>query len=145
MKKKGFVYRVRLFGLRFYVSTVRLKRMNPSMARRSGKISEAISAYKNRHYRLNGGMCDVCGRKVDRDEIQLHHVLPFYEFPQYGTNPRNMEIVCPDCHHSLHLDPYVNLKRMEQKAREFGFDLAEYYHNSSFASKGLANQSSGAD
>ena len=25
------------------------------------------------------------------------------------------------------MNPYENLRRMEQKAREFGFDLREYY------------------
>lgn len=120
------IYRLKLGAWRLYLANCRMKKMNPSNAARRS-VSTAITAYKNRHYRLNGGVCDVCGKKVDRDEIQLHHVLPFYEFPQYGTNPSNMELVCPDCHHSLHLNPYANLERMEQKAQHFGFNLQEYF------------------
>ena len=42
-------------------------------------------------------------------------------------NPSNLEMVCDDCHYALHMNPYENLRRMEQKAQELGFDLREYY------------------
>lgn len=121
------IYRLKLMGWRLYLSNCRMKKMSPSMARRTQRYGEAINCFKHRHYKQNGGTCDLCGKPIDYDEVQLHHVLPFGEFPQYGTNPANMEIACAECHHALHMNPYENLHRMEQKAREFGFDLREYY------------------
>ena len=127
--KKHRIYRLKIGSWRLYFANCRLKKMNPSnAARRSGNVSTAITAYKNRHYRLNGGVCDVCGKKVHRDEIQLHHVLPMAEFPQYATNPDNLEMVCDECHHAIHLNPYANLHHMEKKAQHFGFNLQEYFN-----------------
>lgn len=122
------IYRLKLMGWRLYLTNCRMKKMNPSaVARHKGFYSAAMKSERKRMFAVSGGMCDVCGRKMKREEMQLHHILPYSEFPQYGMNPANLEMVCEDCHHAIHLNPYTNLRRMEQKAREFGFDLAEHY------------------
>ena len=125
---KSHIYKLKMFGWRLYIANVRMKKMTPAAAARRQCFYTA--AMKNKRKRMlanNGGMCEVCGRKMKQEEMQLHHVLPYSEFPQYGMNPSNLEMVCDDCHHAIHLNPYTNLHRMEQKAQEFGFDLAEYY------------------
>jgi 5-methylcytosine-specific restriction endonuclease McrA len=125
---KKFVHHIRIGSWRLYLSNVRLKKMNPSGIKRGLKCySEALAAMKKRHFKQSGGRCDECGRKMRWDDVQMHHVLPFSEFPQYGTNPANVEIMCEECHHAIHLNPYTNLRRMEKKAQEFGFNLTEYY------------------
>lgn len=127
MKKKR-IYRLKAFGWRLYLTNCRMKRMNPStVARRQTFYAAAIQKKKKRIFANNGGKCDLCGKKMKWDELQLHHILPYAEFPQYGMNPDNLEMVCEACHHAIHMNPYVNLQRMEQKAKEMGFSLQEYY------------------
>ena len=122
------MFRLKIGHWRLYLANFRLKKMNPAGIKRNNHVyANAVAAFKSRRYKLNGGTCDLCGRKLNRDDVQVHHVLPFYEFPQHGTNPANMEIACEDCHHAIHLNPYTNLHRMEQKARELGFDLQTHF------------------
>ena len=125
--KKTYLYRLRIGNWRLYLSNARLKKMNPSHARRYLFYTESLSSVKRRRYKQNGGTCDICGRRMKYEDVQMHHVLPFAEFPQYGLNPTNLEIACCECHHAIHMNPYENLRRMEQKARELGFDLKVYF------------------
>lgn len=128
MKKQTRIYRLKLLGWRLYLCNCRMKKMNPSnVARRQGFYSAAMKNKKKRLFASGGGRCDLCGKKMKHSELQLHHILPYAEFPQYGMNPSNLEMVCEACHHAIHMNPYVNLQRMEQKAQELGFILREYY------------------
>ena len=124
---KTRIFRLKLMGWRLYLSNCRMKKMSPSMACRKGFYAAAMKSKKKRLFAISGGTCDICGCRMNQDELQLHHILPYAEFPQYGMNPSNLEMVCDDCHHAIHMNPYENLHRMEQKARELGFDLREYY------------------
>lgn len=124
---KPHIYRLRIGRWRLYLSNIRLKKMNPA-GQRGAIYGKAMKARKQRHFHENGGVCDVCGKPIAWHDVEMHHILPYSEFPQYGTNPANVEIVCNDCHHALHRNPYTNLLRMEQKARELGFDLKTYYN-----------------
>ena len=126
---KKFVHHIRIGSWRFYIANVRLKKMSPSGQRKTQFYGESLAAAKRRRYKQNGGTCDICGRRLKYDDVQMHHVLPFAEFPQYGLNPQNLEIACNDCHHAIHLNPYANLRRMEQKAQDLGFSLSEYFDN----------------
>ena len=126
--KTTHIYRIELLGWRLYLANCRMKKMNPSSASRHQKFyAAAMQSHRRRMFAKSGGTCYLCGRKMGIEYLQLHHILPYAEFPQYGTNPANLELVCDDCHHAIHKNPYVNLDRMEQKARELGFDLKEYY------------------
>lgn len=124
---KPLLYKLRIGRWRFYIANCRLKKMNPSQLRKSRFYGEAMAAIKKRRYKQNGGTCDLCHCKVMMDDVELHHVLPYAEFPQYGMNPANLEMVCADCHHTIHMNPYINLRRMELKAQELGFSLSEYF------------------
>lgn len=123
---KSHIYKLKMFGWRLYFTNVKMKKMSSVGVRRSAHHT-AMQTFKRRRFKINGGTCDLCGKRLKFDDVQLHHILPYSEFPQYGVNPKNMEIVCEDCHHAIHLNPYANLKRMEVKAREFGFDLITYF------------------
>ena len=125
---KTRIYRLKLMGWRLYLANCRMKKVNPSaVARHKGCYSAAMKSKKKRMFAVSGGTCDICGCRMSQDDLQLHHILPYAEFPQYGMNPSNLEMVCDECHHAIHMNPYENLQRMEQKARELGFDLREYY------------------
>lgn len=125
---KTRIFKLRLASWRLYIANCRMKKMSSAGVKRTMKFyGDAIAKMKRRHYKQNGGCCDHCGRKLKMDDVQLHHILPYAEFPQYGLNPANVEIVCDDCHHTIHQNPYANLRHMEQKAQEFGFDLITYF------------------
>ena len=125
------IFRLKVGRWRLVLANCRLKKMNPSMAYRSKTLCQAVANTKRRRYKQNGGCCELCGKHIDIDDAEMHHILPFSEFPQYGMNPSNLELVCDECHHSIHRNPYVNLQRMEQKADELGFNLSEYYQGKS--------------
>ena len=127
---KRFSYKIRIFSLRFYISNCRLKKISGIDSRRSSnEYKESVKSVKRRKYRQLNGCCEVCGRPIGFDEVQMHHTLPFGEFPQYGTNPANIELTCEECHHYKHYNPYAKLESMERAAKSFGFDLHEYYEN----------------
>ena len=139
---KNFAYRIRIFGLRIYFSNCRLKkRSNIEIRRNSQKVKNALAAVKQRKYRQLNGCCEICGKHLEPDEVQMHHTLPYAEFPQYGTNPANIEMTCEECHQFMHFNPYAKLESMEQAAKAFGFDLREYYENK--ASKNEKEQQNG--
>ena len=122
------VYCLKIFGWRFYLANCRMKKMAPSDAARHHRFyAAALKARKKRLF-AKSDTCDICGRKMSIENLQMHHILPYAEFPQYGTNPANLEMVCDECHHTIHQNPYVNLQRMEQKAQEMGFCLTEYFN-----------------
>ena len=127
---RNFVYRIRIFGLRIYFSNCRLKkRSSIEIRRNSQKVKNALAAVKQRKYRQLNGCCEICGKHLEPDEVQMHHTLPYAEFPQYGANPANIELTCEECHQYMHFNPYAKLESMEQAAKAFGFDLREYYEN----------------
>ena len=127
---KNFVYKLRIFGLRIYFSNCRLKkRSSIEIRRNSQKVKNALAAVKQRKYRQLNGCCEICGKHLEPDEVQMHHTLPYAEFPQYGADPANIEMTCEECHQYMHFNPYAKLESMEQAAKAFGFDLREYYEN----------------
>lgn len=139
---RNFVYRIRIFGLRIYFSNCRLKkRSSIEIRRNSQKVKNALAAVKQRKYRQLNGCCEICGKHLEPDEVQMHHTLPYAEFPQYGANPANIEMTCEECHQYMHFNPYAKLESMEQAAKAFGFDLREYYENK--ASKNKKKQQNG--
>jgi 5-methylcytosine-specific restriction endonuclease McrA len=41
-----------------------------------------------------GTRCAICGREGH----DLSHILPRSLYPEYQTDPRNLQILCRDCH-----------------------------------------------
>lgn len=124
---KQYLFRLKFGCWRLYLANFRLKKMNPAGLRRTQHFCMELSMLKKQRYKQNGGTCELCGRKMNRADVQIHHILPYAEFPQYGLNPFNLEIVCIECHQAIHRNPYTNLQCMEKKAREFGFELTNYF------------------
>lgn len=124
---KTRLYRLKIGHWRLVLANCRLKKMPPSNARRTKPHCHDVTVAKHSRYKQKGGLCECCGKRLNYHAAEIHHVLPFSEFQQYGTNPANLEVVCHECHHAIHHNPYVNLRRMEEKARELGFNLMEYY------------------
>jgi 5-methylcytosine-specific restriction endonuclease McrA len=49
---------------------------------------------RNKHIQANGE-CIACG---SRDELQVHHVLPFRLWPEHELDPGNLVTLCQRCH-----------------------------------------------
>lgn len=41
-----------------------------------------------------GTRCEICGREGH----DLSHILPRSLYPEYQTDPRNLQILCRECH-----------------------------------------------
>lgn len=86
-----------------------------------------MSKFRNRVYKRSGCRCEACGSELKRSEMQLHHVLPLGRFKFLAQDERNMQCLCQKCHNSIHCNPYKEIAQMEDKAKELGIDLKEYY------------------
>jgi len=72
-----------------------------------------------------GGRCAICGEVMDK--MELHHILPVARFPELWDDSRNCVALCHDCHKEIHCNPWANIRMMEAKAAELGFDLSQKY------------------
>ena len=83
---------------------------------------------KQRIYVKQGGCCALCGKPMEADELQLHHILPLHFFPEVGAAEANLMLVCDQCHHHIHQNPLLMADLMRGKAQELGVnDLDERY------------------
>lgn len=55
--------------------------------------------------RLFGFICYVCEAT---DNLQAHHILNKYEYPQFARSIFNGVCVCRNCHRALHLHKLNN-------------------------------------
>ena len=124
-RKQTFKKTWKLFGLFFTISNCRVKKRQPYFYNRSLYNKHD---YKDKLYEQNGGVCPHCGKMFDIKEMELHHVLPYARFQDYGRDKRNILLLCKHCHKEIHCNPYWNIRLIEQKAAELGVDLNERYN-----------------
>ena len=121
-RPKMWAMKWKLWGLWFCVSNCRIKKR--------GSRPEDLDLKKQNRMRLyeqQGHRCAMCGREFEYRQLQLHHILPWRVFLEYRYDLRNMVEVCNDCHNSIHKNPYKNLAMQEEKAKELGINLSDYY------------------
>ena len=82
---------------------------------------------KQQMYDFQGGACPVCRQHYKWKEMELHHVLPWSQFPELRGNRANLMLLCAPCHHEIHCDPYKNIRMMKAKAKELGVSLEEHF------------------
>lgn len=125
--RSSWSHRLRIFGIYLYISNVRMKKRSRRDLEYTG-VCETISV-KNRQtlYKRQGGVCPYCGKPFGYQRLELHHILPVSRFPGLKTSIRNVVLLCHDCHREVHIDPWKNIRMMEEKAEELGIDLTEYY------------------
>lgn len=61
------------------------------------KVSQKQARINAELSRIKKGMpriCAICGRFGD----DLSHILPRSLYPEYQTDPRNLQILCRECH-----------------------------------------------
>ena len=52
--------------------------------------------------------CEICGKELtDFRRAELHHIIPVSLVPEMARDPKNMMILCRDCHKAIHSNPFV--------------------------------------
>lgn len=49
----------------------------------------------------SGGICEMCGAKVNIWSVQVHHIEPKRSYPYRYLDPRNLIALCPKCHEAI--------------------------------------------
>ena len=126
-ERKNWKHSWRFLGIYFTLSSCRVK-MRLSNHNRSAKLAQDSRDIKGQLYKKQDGICPHCGKKFEVSYMELHHILPWARFPELRQKKRNQLLLCHDCHKEIHCNPYLNIKLMEEKAKEFGIDLNEKYN-----------------
>ena len=125
-ERKNWKKSWRILGVYFTLSSCRVK-MRLSNHQRSLKLAQDSRDIKAQLYKKQDGCCPHCGKQFDMNYMELHHILPWARFPELRQKKRNQLLLCHDCHKEIHCNPYLNIRLMEEKAKEFGIDLNERY------------------
>lgn len=94
----------RLFGLYFYVSSVRMKRRRTTDEQMRNK-HKALRKKKLLLYKQQCGCCELCGRHFGTESLEIHHLIGVKENPGLALSTKNMVLLCHECHVSVHRDP----------------------------------------
>ena len=126
------VRHIKVFGWRIYFSRGRMKRCTTStirISRRRRNKTKNMGKKKERRYKQLGGCCQMCGRHHDISQMEMHHILPYSNFPELANKSANMMLLCRQCHFFIHNDPTLNMMLMSRFAAQIGIDLSKRYHH----------------
>lgn len=70
----------------------------------SHKLRKKIKARKLEEHECK---CEICGKDLNWENAELHHILPVSLAPEFARDPKNMMILCHDCHKAIHSNPFV--------------------------------------
>ena len=93
------VFKLKLFGLRLYVTDCAMKPCNRGVRWRQRK---RLRLFREELYRESGGRCMECGRRVVLSECELHHIIPLSVNPNLAVSKHNLRLLCRDCHRREH-------------------------------------------
>lgn len=127
--RKGWLKKLRIGSLYFYISNCRLKKRPIRDLLCQGYVRDHCVNNKRKLYERQDGKCPICGQPFDYEAMELHHVLPLARFPELGQSIRNGVMLCHRCHKEIHLNPFKNIEMMQAKAEELGIDIKERYCN----------------
>lgn len=91
----------RLFGLYFYVSSVRMKRRR-SKDEQMRNQRKVLQRNKRLLYQQQEGCCAVCGRHLAPEALEIHHVVPVSVNPGMALQAKNLVLLCHECHVAVH-------------------------------------------
>ena len=103
--RRGFVFALffmsKPFAKKFYKSDAWIK---------------ARAAYISERTRIDGGLCERCGKTSDKPGEELHHITPLTpgNINEYSVclSPANLQWLCKDCHFIVHRE--IILKEFER-------------------------------
>ena len=127
-ERKNWKKSWRWFGIYFTLSSCRVKlRTSCHDVNNHSRLAMNSRDIKGKMYEKQEHRCPHCGKEFPINRRELHHVLPWARFPEMRTKRANQLLLCHDCHKEIHCNPYLNIRLMEEKAKEFGIDLNERY------------------
>ena len=95
------------------------KKMSKPFAKKFYKSDawiKARAAYIAERTRIDGGLCERCGKTSDKPGEELHHIehLTPNNIDEYDIclNPKNLQWLCKDCHFIVHRE--IILKEFER-------------------------------
>lgn len=96
----------RLFGLYFYVSSIRMKRRR-TIDEQMRNHRNVLQKKKRLLYKLQDGCCSNCGRHFVSEALEIHHLVGISENPGLALQTGNLMLLCHDCHLEVHrkIDP----------------------------------------
>ena len=124
---KTWKWSIKIAGLWLTMSNTPVKKRN---SRKVGDRYNIDATFRMKDIRrkvkeAQDNRCPMCGEVSKR--MELHHILPVARFPELWDDRRNCVALCHDCHKEIHCNPWANIRMMEAKAAELGFDLGERY------------------
>ena len=118
-------------GLYLTLSSCRTKlRLTPSNHADKQKDAMRLTKMRREMYDQQQGICPHCGKHFEPNWMEMHHVLPWARFKELHFSRENMLLLCHDCHKEIHMNPWLNIRLMKQKAAELGIDLTDKYNMS---------------
>ena len=96
----------RLFGLYFYVSSIRMKPRR-SIDEKMRNQRRVLQKKKLLLYKQQDGCCEMCGRHFGTEALEIHHLVGIKENPGLALVTSNMVLLCHECHVKVHrkIDP----------------------------------------
>ena len=119
-------WQLRLGKWRMYLSDVRMRRRQARDNLTAAQRRDFWERVKGPLMERKGGRCEWCGAK---EELQVHHVLPYDHFPQLKEHPDNLMLLCSRCHKKLHRNPFMDGSLIRAKAMELNVDWKAVYGN----------------
>lgn len=84
---------------------------------------------KDRLYVAQHGRCWLCGREMKQCDLQIHHILPLYYYPELAAAEDNLMLLCDTCHKHMHQNPLLSSNLIYGTAARLGVtDLAERFN-----------------
>ena len=91
----------KLFGLHFYVSSIRMKRRR-SIDEQMRNKRRLLKKKKSLLYKVQGGCCELCGEHFGTEALEIHHLVGVSENPGMALKTNNMVLLCHRCHLEVH-------------------------------------------
>ena len=91
----------RLFGLYFYVSSIRMKRRR-TIDEKMRNQRKVLLKKKKLLYKQQDGCCEMCGRHFGTEALEIHHLIGVSENPGLALATSNLVLLCHECHVELH-------------------------------------------
>lgn len=118
--------KLNLFGWKIYLSRKSL-RFYVNRSNRGG-LAHRLKEKRNRRYRKLHGCCEACGHPSEKDNMQMHHILPYATFPNLAAKEWNLILLCRHCHYLVHHNPVWNMELMQRTANGHNVNLKTAFH-----------------
>lgn len=135
--QQGWLRRWRAFGMTFAVSKgcgIKAKWSKGCSRstvingqRKTGLLANAHKK-KERLYERQHHCCWLCNKEMRQRDLQIHHILPLYFYPELSGATDNLLLLCDRCHKHIHQNPLLSANLIRETAVKLGVtDLTERF------------------